>query len=161
MAPAILVFLAVLSLHPAAHRDSSAIKTWTNDDIESLRANAPISIFSVPATPQMSAVAPAATAPVISNPPYVKELDPDWYAKEIEAVQLQIAASSAVIHRIEEIRKSGAGISNVIPLDREDVGLSPEATVQILQAQNQVLKSDVGNLEDLARRNSIPPGEIQ
>jgi hypothetical protein len=161
MAPAILVFLAVLSVHPTARPDSSVQKTWTNDDIDSLRANAPISVFSVPAAPQASATTPAAAAPVIVNPPYVKELDSDWYAKQIGAIQTQMTASSAVIRKIEDIRKSGAGISNVIPLDREDVGLSPEATVQILRARNQALKSDVDTLEELARRNSIPPGEIQ
>jgi hypothetical protein len=161
MAPAILVFLAAMSLHPAARRDSSVQKTWTNDDIDLLRANAPISVFSVPATPQTSAATPASAAPVIVNPPYVKELDSDWYAKQIGAIQTQITASSAVIRKIEDIRKSGVGISNVIPLDREDVGLSPEATVQILQSQNHARKADVDNLEELARRNSIPPGEIQ
>ena len=160
MVPAILVFLAVMSMHPAAKRDSSVQKTWTNDDIDSLRAIAPISVFSLPAAPQASATAPAA-APVVVNPPYVKELDSDWYAKQIGAIQTQITASSAVIRKVEDIRKSGVGISNVVPLDREDVGLSPEATVQILQSQNQARKADVDTLEELARRNDIPPGEIQ
>jgi hypothetical protein len=154
MAPAILVFLAVLSLHPAARRDSSAQKTWTNDDMDSLRANAPISVFSTPAPL-------AASQPTVANPTYVKELDSNWYAKQIGAIQLQMAESNAVIHKIQEIRKSGLGISNVIPLDREDVGLSPEFTVQILQTQNQARKADVDRLEELARHNSIPPGEIQ
>lgn len=161
MTPAIFVFLAALSLHPAARRDSSVQKTWTNDDIDSLRANAPISVFSMPAAPQMSATAPAAAAPAIVNPPYVKELDSNWYAKQIGAIQSQMAESNAVIHKIQEIRKSGVGISNVIPLDREDVGLSPEFTVQILQSQNQARKADVDTLEELARHNSIPPGKIQ
>jgi hypothetical protein len=154
MTPAIFVFLAVLSLHPAARRDSSVQKTWTNDDIDSLRANVPISVFSVPATP-------VANQPAIANPPYVKELDSNWYAKQIGDIQLQMAASNAVIHKIQEIRKSGVGISNVIPLDREDVGLSPEFTVQILQSQNHARKADLDTLEELARRNSIPPGKIQ
>lgn len=154
MAPAILVFLAVLSLHPAARRDSSAQKTWTNDDIDSLRANAPISVFSTPATL-------AASQPTVANPTYVKELDSNWYAKQIGAIQLQMAESNATIRKIQGIRKSGVGISNVIPLDREDVGLSPEFTVQILQSQNHARKADLDTLEELARHNSIPPGEIQ
>ena len=156
MTPAIFVFLAVMSLHPAPRRDSSAQKTWTNDDIDSLRASSPISVFSMPATP----VASQAQA-VIVNPPYLKELDPDWYAKQIAAVQLQMMESSAVIRKIQTIRNSGVGISGTIPLDREDVGLSPEFTIKILQARNQALKAEVDNLEELAHRNYIPPGEIQ
>jgi hypothetical protein len=164
MAPLILVFLSVMSLHPAARRDSSAQKTWTNDDIDSLRANSPISIFRTPASlqfatmPARSDESTVAKAPYV---PYVKELDPDWYAKEIDAMQTRIATSDAVIQRIEDIRKSGVGISNVIPLDREDVGLTPESTITILQAQNQVLAAAVDNLEELARRNYIPPGAIR
>lgn len=161
MAPAILVFLAVLSLHPAARRDSSVPKTWTNDDIDSLRANVPISEFRPPSTLQFVPIPPHARETAAVNPPYVRELDPDWYAKEINAMQTQIATSDAVVHRIEDIRKSGVGISNVIPLDREDPGLTPESTIQIFQARNKLLKADVDTLEELARRNYVPPGEIR
>jgi hypothetical protein len=161
MAPAILVLLSVLSLHPAARKDSSVQKTWTNDDIDALRANAPVSFFNSPATLQLVAVPPRANAPVAVKPPYVKELDADWYATEIGAVQTEIAASSAVVQRIEDIRKSGVGISNVIPLDREDVGLTPESTIQILQAQSKQLTARVDDLQELARRNDIPPGAIR
>jgi hypothetical protein len=161
MAPAILVLLSVLSLHPAARRDSSVQKIWTNDDIDSLRANVPISVFSSPATLQFVTVPPRANEPVAAKPPYVKELDPDWYAKEIGTLQTQIAASSAVVQKIQDIRKAGAGISNVIPLDREDAGLTPESTIVILQAQNKLLKAGVDNLEELASRNYIPPGAIR
>jgi hypothetical protein len=161
MAPAILVLLSVLSLHPAARRDSSVQKTWTNDDIDALRANAPISVFNPPAMIQIVAVPARANAPVAVKPPYIKELDADWYATEIGAVQTEIAASSAIVQRIEDIRKSGAGISNVIPLDREDVGLTPESTIQILQAQSKQLTAKVDDLQELARRNDIPPGAIR
>lgn len=161
MAPAILVLLSVLSLHPAARRDSSVQKTWTNDDIESLRVNAPISIFTPPATLPLAAVPAKVNTPVAVKPPYVKELDPDWYATEIDLMQTEIAASHTVVQRIEDIRKSGAGISNVIPLDREDVGLTPESTIQILQTQSKELAEKVDELQELARRNYIPPGAIR
>ena len=161
MAPAILVLLSVLSLHPAARRDSSVQKTWTNDDIDSLRVNAPISFFTPPATLQSAAVPARVNTPVAGKPPYVKELDPDWYATEIDSMQTEIAASRTVVQRIEDIRKSGAGISNVIPLDREDAGLTPESTIQILQTQSKALAEKVDDLQELARRNYIPPGTIR
>ncbi len=161
MAPAILVLLSVLALHPAARRDSSVQKTWTNDDIDSLRADAPISVFNPLAMIQIVAVPAKANAPVAVKAPYVKELDADWYATEIDSIQTEITASNAVVQRIEDIRKSGVGISNVIPLDRQDVGLTPESTIQILQAQSKELTAKVDDLQELARRNYIPPGAIR
>jgi hypothetical protein len=161
MAPAILVLLSVLSLHPAARRDSSVQKTWTNDDIDSLRVNAPISVFNPSGMIQIIAVPVKANTPVAVKPPYVKELDADWYTTEITSLQTEIAASNSVVQRIEDIRRSGVGISNVIPLDREDVGLTPESTIQILQAQSKELTAKMDDLQELARRNHIPPGEIR
>ena len=74
MAPAILVLLSVLALHPAARRDSSVQKTWTNDDIDSLRADAPISVFNPLAMIQIVAVPAKANAPVAVKAPYVRNL---------------------------------------------------------------------------------------
>jgi|HubBroStandDraft_6_1064221.scaffolds.fasta_scaffold01295_14 hypothetical protein len=161
MAPLILILVSVMSLHPAARRDDSARKTWTNDDIGSLRADAPISIFNPPAVVQAAVIQPVSGVPAGADSIYIKELDPDWYANEIRKIQAQIEASNAEIRRIQEIRKTGVGISGVIPLDREDVGLSPEATIAILQAQNQTLKAEVDNLQEMASRLDIPPGEIR
>lgn len=162
MAPSILVLLSILSLHPAARRDSSVQKTWTNDDIESLRETAPISVFNPASAVQFAATPATLSAPAIApKPPIIKELDPYWYSTQIDVLQTEMAASAAVVNRIEDIRKSGVGISGVIPLDREDVGLTPESTVQILQTQNKALGEQVDNLQELARRNDIPPGVIR
>ena len=49
----------------------------------------------------------------------------------------------------------------MIPLDRQDVGLTPESTIQILQAQSEELTAKVDDLQELARRNYIPPGAIR
>jgi len=161
MAPLILIFVSIMSLHPAARRDDSARKTWTNDDLDSLRADAPISVFNAPAVSQVAGIQSISAAPTGAGSLYIKELDPDWYANEIRKIQAQIDDSNAEIRRIEEIRKTGVGISGVIPLDREDVGLSPEATIAILQARNQILKAEVDNLQEMASRVDIPPGLIR
>lgn len=162
MTPAILVLFSVLSLHPAARRDSSVQKTWTNDDIESLRETAPISVFNPTSAVQFATIPATLGAPAVApKPPIMKELDPDWYSAQMEVLQTEMAASAAVVQRIEEIRKSGVGISGVIPLDREDVGLTPESTVQILQTLNKALGEQVDTLQELARRNDIPPGVVR
>src|ERR1700683_4766024 len=101
MVPAILILLSVSSLHPAPRRDSSVQKTWTNDAIESLRAFSPISVFNPPSSLRFVAISPNANGPVPTKAPYVKELDPDWYATEIGAMQAQVAISDAVIQRIQ------------------------------------------------------------
>ncbi len=151
MTPAILVLFSVLSVHSAPARDASAQKIWMNDDVEWLRANAPISVIG-----SLTVVAPAAP-----NGPYVAELDPDVYRKEIDARQAQIDAANAQIRSISDIRRTGVGISGTFPLDRESAGITPEATIQILQDRNKELAAEIDSLQELARHNSIPPGAIR
>jgi hypothetical protein len=160
MTPSLVVLLAVISAYPAApaaHRlaprqESVAPKVWTNDELPWLQANVPISTFRAEAGVRAVAAVPKG--------PYVKELDPDWYRAQITAREDVIAAATAKISSLQLARESGAGLSGTIPLEA-GMTIDADATVKNLQTQIQLMNIEIGDLEDLARQNSIAPGAIR
>ena len=48
-----------------------------------------------------------------------------------------------------------------INLDEGDVGITPEAGMEILQQRVEEARIELEALEDLARRNDIPPGILR
>lgn len=136
--------------------DTAAQKVWTNEDIPLLREMAPISIFSGSASSQASvAESPSGAAGALTKP-YVKELDPQWYAQQRDTLQARIDADQDQIREIQQIEQAGDGISGAIPLDKNAPGLTPYATVEIMQNQIAQTESQIDDLQDLARRNGIP-----
>lgn len=169
--PLILVAISFLVLQPTRppiteravrSADTAAQKVWTNDDIPLLREMAPISTFSASASSQASlAKAPSLAAAAAPTRPYVKELDPDWYARQRDTMQVQIDADQEQIRDIQQIQQTGDGISDAIPLDKNAPGLTPYATVEILRDQIAQGEAQIDDLQDLARRNGIPPGAVR
>jgi hypothetical protein len=168
--PLILVAISFLVPQPAKpaitaravrSADTAAHKVWTNDDIPLLREMAPISIFSASASSHASPTEAPSVATAASTQPYVKELDPDWYARQRDTLQAQIDADQDQIRDIQQIEQTGDGISDAIPLDKNAPGLTPYATVEILQNQIAQIESHIDDLQDLARRNGIPPAAVR
>ena len=163
--PLILVAMSFLVPQPAKSAataravrsaDTAALKVWTNDDIALLREMAPISIFRPSATSQMSLAEAPSVAAAASKQPYIKELDPHWYAQQRDTMQARIDADQEQIQEIQQIEQNGDGISGAIPLDKNAPGLTPYATVEILQNQVAQIEAQIDDLQDLARRNGIP-----
>jgi hypothetical protein len=152
MTPAILVLLSVFAFHSAPAKDVSTQKTWMNDDIEWLRANAPISVIG-----SISAPLPVAPAPA---GPYVPQLDPSWYKQQIDSLQKQIDDANSRLRGLQAAQVSGVGNSNVIPLN-QSMTIDADQTIQNLQTQVKSLSGQIGSLQDLARQNSVPPGDIR
>ena len=48
-----------------------------------------------------------------------------------------------------------------INLDEGDIGITPEAGIEILQQRVNEAQTEFDALEDLARRNDIPPGTLR
>jgi hypothetical protein len=145
-----------LTARAARGADTAAQKVWTNEDIARLREMAPISIFSVSASSQASQAESPSVAAGAPTKPYVKELDPRWYAQQRETLQARIDADQQQISDIQQIEQTGDGISGAIPLDKNAPGLTPYATVQILRKQIAQIEAQIDDLQDLARRNGIP-----
>jgi len=154
---------------------AAASRVWTNEDVQALESTAEISIVGQPEV--VPPTAPAAAAPetqgapapapvtasaptaaqtsAASEAPYVKEQDPNWYAQGIETRRDRIDQIDGQIQEIQQIRATGVGISGAIPLDKTAPGITPEATIEVLQDRKNHLESDVHGMQDLAQSNSI------
>jgi hypothetical protein len=141
--------------------DAAEQKIWTNDDMPLLRQSAPISIIGERSAVQANVREEPSTEAAAANQPYVKELDPRWYAEQRQTLQAQIDADQEQIREVQEIRQTGDGITGAIPLDKEAPGLSPEATVEILQDEVAQLEAQIDDLQDLARRNGMDPAVVR
>jgi hypothetical protein len=52
-------------------------------------------------------------------------------------------------------------VTGGINFDVGDVGITPDAGIEILRQRVQDTESDLNALEDLARRNGIQPGTLR
>jgi hypothetical protein len=155
MNAAILVFASILSLHPGASNGPAQEKVWTNPDVEALRATSPISIIGRDIGPESPTTLPNASTSAAAPGPYVMEQDPAWYAREIEILRDEIARADDQIEDIRKIRQTGEGISGAIPLGETAPGLTPEATIEVLESEKQELEAGIDELQDRARQNEI------
>jgi hypothetical protein len=141
---------------PRAGMDSQNTMVWTNDDLEKLRALGLISIVGgIDEERPTSAPAPG---------PYVKTEDPEWYAveaaklrDELERRRAQLLGYQQALEDARSLRETTGGIN----LDAGDMGITPEAGIEILQQRMSDTQTELDALEDLARRNDIAPGILR
>jgi hypothetical protein len=141
---------------PHAETDTPNPSVWTNDDLEKLHTPGLICIVG-----QVT----EETAKQDSLPQtYAKTQDPRWYAqqagnlrKELERRQAQLEEYSQAIQNAKNPKTTTSGIN----LDDEDIAITPEAGIEILQQRLNETQTELAALEDLARRNDIPPGTLR
>ncbi len=141
---------------PRAGRGSQNTVVWTNDDLEKLHDLGLISIVGrTDEERPTSASAPG---------PYLRTQDPGWYAEqaaklrdELEHRQAQLRGYQQALEDAQSLRKTTGGIN----LDAGDIGITPEAGIEILQQRVNESQTELGALEDLARRHGIPPGTLR
>src|SRR6266446_5822502 len=129
---------------------------WTNDDLERLHDLGLICIVG-----RMNEETPkSASLPQ----PYVKTQDPEWYAEqaarlrdELERRRAQLGGYRQAIEDARSLKTMTGGIN----LDDGDIGITPEAGIEILQQRVSETQSELEALEDLARRNDILPGILR
>jgi hypothetical protein len=94
----------------------------------------------------------------------VRTQDLAWYAEKAAKLQAELESREAKLQRyrqaIEEARNLKAMASG-INLDEGDVGITPEAGVEILEQRVEQARAELFALEDLARRHGIPPGTLR
>ena len=141
---------------PRARMDNQNTMVWTNDDLEKLR---PLGLISMVGriNQERPTSASAATG-------YLTTQNPDWYAEravklrdELERRRAQLSQYRQAIEDARSLRKTTGGIN----LDAGDVGITPEAGIEILQQFVSETQTDLDALEDLARRNDITPGTLR
>jgi hypothetical protein len=140
---------------PHARRDTHDPVVWTNEDLERLHALGLISVVGR---------ANEETPRSASLPPYVKTQDPRWYAEqaarlseELERRQAQLGGYRQAIEDARSLKAATGGIN----LDEGDIGITSEAGIEILQQRVNETQTEREALEDLARRNDIPPGALR
>jgi hypothetical protein len=141
---------------PHAGADSQKPVVWTNDDLEKLNSLGLISIVG-----QIDEERPT-SASVLS--PYVKTQDPEWYAEraaklrdELERRRGQLREYRRALDDARSLRKTTGGIN----LDDGDIGITPQAGIEILQQRVNEAQAELDAVQDLARRNDIPPGTVR
>jgi hypothetical protein len=141
---------------PRAGTDSPNTMVWTNDDLERLHVLGLICIVGRigEETPESASL----------PQPYVKTQDPGWYAEqaaklrdELERRRAQLGGYRQALEDARSLRKTTAGIN----LDDGDIGITPEAGIDSLQQRVNETQAELDALEDLARRNDIPPGTLR
>jgi hypothetical protein len=155
MNAAIFVFASILSLHPSTSNGPAPEKVWTTPDVEALRATSPISIIGRDPGLESPTDRPSASTSAQAPGPYVMTQDPAWYAREIELRRDEIARADDQIEGVRKIRQTGEGISGAVPLEENAPGLTPEATIEVLESEKQELEAEIDELQDQARQNEI------
>jgi len=141
---------------PHAGSDHQSKVVWTNDDLERLHHRGLISVVG-----QLNEETWESAAP---PQPYVQTQDPRWYAEqaarlrdELEQRKAQLAGYRQAIEDAKSLRATTGGIN----LEEGDIGITPEAGIEILQRRVGETQSGLDALEDLARRNDVPPGALR
>jgi hypothetical protein len=159
---AISVTLSTLAIpvraanQPRAGTDSQNTMVWTNDDLERLHVPDLISIVG-----RIDEERPTSAS---AHGPYVRTQDPAWYAVEAAKLRDELERRRARLREYwqalddaRNLRETAGGIN----LDEGDAGITPEAGIEILERRVKEAQTELDALEDLARRNDIPPGTLR
>ena len=142
---------------PLAGQPSRANAPWTNEDLERL-SRIPGLISVVGQSTEETTQNDTAAAPRSETD------DAAWYAVQAASLNARLEGEQAnvrdFIHVLDDVRALSVTTSG-ISLDEANIGLTPEATVEILQNRVSETQSELDALEDLARRNDIEPGILR
>ena len=152
-----LGFVAVAIPLRAANRphvgtDSQAAVVWTNEDLERLHGLGLISIIG-----QTDQEKPN---PSTLPEEYVKTQDPEWYAQQAAGLRDELEYRRAELDRYTQAIEAARSLETTTPgidVIDGDIGITPEAGLEILQQRVSETQTVLDVLEDLARRNDIPP----
>ena len=75
----------------------------------------------------------------------------------LEAAQADLCNFTHAFEDVRELKVTTGGMN----LAEDDIGITPEATIEILQKRVRETQSQLDAQEDLARRNGIPPGILR
>ena len=141
---------------PRAGTDSRNPVVWTNDDLEKLHNLSLISVVGRMDEEQLT----SASAPA----PYVETQDPEWYAGQAAQLRDELERRRAQLHEYQKALEDARSLRETtggINVDEGDIGITPEAVIEILQHRVNETQAELDALQDLARRNDIPPGTLR
>jgi hypothetical protein len=92
---------------------------------------------------------------------YSRFRDPKWYARQVRTLQDEVAKIDVELRTLAEARKSGRGATDAVALDEEPEGVNPEGQITVLRKRRFEFLNQIDALEEQARHNAIPPGDIR
>jgi hypothetical protein len=141
-------------------------KVFTNDDLEA-KYGKPTLAGEVKNSEAVAASTTAPPAAPVSSPmraarreKLVPEKDPAWYAQQTVSLTAEIASIESEAQRYIQFRAPGntPGSGTGLVLSAPCEGLSTDNRIAQLLARRQEIEAQMGDLEDTARRNDMPPG---
>ena len=136
--------------------DTQHAVVWTNDELQKLHDLGLISIVGT-----RNEGMPESTS---LRQPYVKTQDPGWYAAEAAKLRNRLEHREAELSRYQQALEDAQSLRNTtggINLDEGDIAITPEAGIEILRQRATDTQTELDALDDLARRNGIPPGALR
>lgn len=142
---------------PHAGPTPEANRTLTNEDLQRLnKVPGLISAVGQPSTEASQSVGAPASHSITE--------DPNWYAARAALLNAQLEAEQADVRKFtnalddaRELKSTTGGVN----LAEDNIGITPEATIDILESRVRETQSELDALEDLARQNNIPPGILR
>jgi len=144
------------SRQPAQQALSTTV--WTNDNIGMLENTPPEVKIQQPGNAESAPAPAAAQSGSQALPP--RELDPGWYRVQVAQLRADAARLDAKAKQIESVLKAHEGGHEGNNLLAEPEGLTPQIQVKLLRERRDEDLKKIDALEDMARHNGIPPGEI-
>lgn len=121
----------------------------------------PQAAVSAPTAPPEAGAQP--TAPSEEAAPYDRTQDPRWYSVESAKLRAQLDAAEADLAQAQQaLAQASSRITEPgINLTQRNVGVTPQAGIEILAARVREIQSQLDDLGDLARQNDITPGVLR
>jgi len=155
---------------PRAGTDSRNTVVWTDDDLERLRGVPGLMsiVVQIDEETQEPESAPApyeeTPAPESEPGPYVETQDPEWYAEQAANLRDELERRQAQLHEYLQAIEDARSLRNTtggINLAEGDIAITLEDGIELLQQRVNEAQMGLDDLEDLARRNDIPPGTLR
>lgn len=142
---------------PHTDKALEANRTWTNDDLRRLgRIPALISIVGQANHGDVQDVDEPASLETVK--------DPAWYAAQAVSLKTRLETEQTSLRNFTQALEDARELKSTstrISLSVDDIGITPEATIDILQNRMRETQSELDALEDLARHNGIEPGILR
>ena len=154
---------------PRAAKTEGRPVVWTNEDLERLRGLGLISVVGQDpeeATADDATADDAAPSPYMDpqDPDYVETQDPEWYFEQASDLRAELERREDGLQRYLQAIEDARALKTTtggINLAQGDIAITLEDGIDLLQWRVYETQSDLDDLEDLARRNDIPPGVLR
>jgi hypothetical protein len=158
----LLVLIPTLAFAGGVHRsaspkpqgESKTVKVWTNEDLEALGPRVEPANEPAPPTTEPPAVVVELESPPVLPP----EKDPRWYARQLAALDDQLASVSAQEDQLLHFRETDNGLPTGLNVVAPCHGITTDNRIADLEARRLEILQQLDNLADTARVNDMPPG---